>query len=244
MKKSIQLLVCSLLFSSTIAHAQWSSNDRMKGNGNVITENRKTSEYDEIKVSGFFDVDLIAGAEGNITIKGEENLLSSIKIEVENNVLKIYTEKNKNISPSNGKNIQITIPFEKISAVSLSGSGDVRTKNIIKSDNFSAQLSGSGDLNLDVEAANFDLGLSGSGDVVLKGTTKSFTSKLSGSGDINASELKSKNSDLSISGSGDMKVFCSEFLKARVSGSGDIQYSGDPKTKDTKVSGSGDISKT
>ena len=242
MKKSIQLLSALFLFSS-VATAQWSSKDRIKGNGKVITENRTTASYEEIKISGSFDVDLVSGTEGNIIVKGEENLLSSVKIEVENNVLKIYTEKNKNISPSNGKNIQITIPFEKISAVSLSGSGDVKSKNTIKTDTFSAQLSGSGDLNLDVEATTFDLGVSGSGDVVLKGNTGSFSTKLSGSGDIDAAQLKAKNADLSISGSGDIKIYCSESLKARVSGSGDIEYLGDPKTKDTKVSGSGDISK-
>lgn len=242
MKKSIQLLVCSVFFLSTIANAQWSKT-RVKGNGKIVTKNRSTTSYDEIKVSGFFDVDLVAGKEGSITVKAEENLMPYIKVEVEGNVLKVYTEKNTNISASGGKTIQITIPFEKISSVTLSGSGDVRSKNTIKSDTFSAALSGSGDLNLDVDSTTFDLAVSGSGGIVLKGNTGNFTTKLSGSGDIDAAGLKAKNVDFTISGSGDSKIFCSENLKARVSGSGDIQYLGNPKTKDTKVSGSGSISK-
>lgn len=243
MKKSIQLLATALFFITTIASAQWSSKDKIKGNGKMVTEKRTTTEYDEIKVSGWFDVDLVSGTEGKITIKGEENLLPYIKIEVEKNVLKIYTEKNKNISTSKNQSIVITVPFEKITAVSLSGSGDVKTKNTIKSDQFSAKLKGSGDLNLDVEATTLDFEMSGSGDIVLKGNSQSFTTTLSGSGDIDASELKSKNGDISLSGSGTIKVFCSESIKARVSGSGEIEYGGDPKTKDTKVSGSGEISK-
>ncbi|MEO8535226.1 MAG: head GIN domain-containing protein [Flavobacterium sp.] len=242
MKKSIQLLVCSVFLLSTIANAQWSKN-RIKGNGKVVSNNRSTAGYDGIKVSGFFDVDLVSGKEGTITVKAEENLQQYIKVQVEGNVLKIYTEKNANISPGIGKTIQITIPFEKISNVSLSGSGDVRSKSIIKSDAFTAALSGSGNLNLDVDATTFDLAVSGSGDIVLKGNTGSLTTKLSGSGDIDAASLKAKNVDITISGSGDSKVFCSENLKARVSGSGDIEYKGDPKTRDTKVSGSGNISK-
>jgi hypothetical protein len=242
MKKSIQLLVCSVFFLSTVANAQWSK-ERIKGNGKVVTNTRSTATYDDIKVMGSFDVDLVAGKEGTITVKSEENLQQYIKVEVEGNVLKIYTEKNKNISSSMGKNIQLTIPFEKISSVTLSGSGDVRSKSTIKSDSFSAKLSGSGNLNLDVDATSFNLAVSGSGDVVLKGSTETFTTKLSGSGDIDSDTLKAKNVDITISGSGDSKVFCSENLKARVSGSGDIQYKGDPKTKDTKVSGSGSISK-
>jgi hypothetical protein len=242
MKKSIQLLVCSVFLLSTVANAQWSK-ERIKGNGKVVTNTRSTASYDDIKVMGSFDVDLVAGKEGAIIVKAEENLQQYIKVEVEGNVLKIYTEKNKNISSSMGKNIQLTIPFEKISSVTLSGSGDVKSKSTIKSDSFSAALSGSGNLDLDVDATTFNLAVSGSGDVVLKGNTGDFTTKLSGSGDIDSDALKAKNVDITISGSGDSKVFCSGNLKARVSGSGDIQYKGDPKTKDTKVSGSGSISK-
>lgn len=243
MKKSIKLVVFCALFLTTMAQAQWSFKNKIKGNGNIITQKRTTASYDEIKVIGFFDVDLVSGNEGHISIKGEENLLAYIKVEVEGNVLKIYTENGKNINASKGKNISITVPFESINQVSLSGSGDVKTKNTIKASSFLAKLSGSGDLTLDVDTSKFEANLSGSGDVILTGNTENFISKLSGSGDIDASDLKAKNVDIAISGSGDSKVFCSENLKARVSGSGDIEYKGNPKNKDTKVNGSGEISK-
>jgi hypothetical protein len=238
MKKSILLVVFSALFSITIANAQWS---RIKGNGKVVTEKRTTAGYDEINVSGFFDVVLVSGTEGVISIQGEENLLPYIKVEVDGNVLKIYTEKNVNIDTK--KDIVLTVPFEQISFVSLSGSGDVMSKNTIVSPNFKAKLSGSGDLTLDVKTSDFESNLSGSGDVVLTGSSDNFVSKTSGSGDVDAINLITKNANLTISGSGDMKVNCSESLIARVSGSGDIQYKGDPEKKDTKVSGSGNISK-
>jgi hypothetical protein len=45
-----------------------------------------------------------------------------------------------------------------------------------------------------------------------------------------------------VSGSGDADVYASNSLKARVNGSGDIDYSGNPNTSDTKVLGSGSIS--
>ncbi|TRX35810.1 DUF2807 domain-containing protein [Flavobacterium sp. ZT3R18] len=240
MKKPIQLVVLSAMFFTTIANAQW-SNKRVKGNGKTITEKRTTAGYDEINVSGFFDVVLVSGKEGAITIQGEENLLPYVKVEVEGNVLKIHTE--KNISISTNKGIVLTVPFEQISFVSLSGSGDLKSKSTIVGSSFKAKLSGSGDLTLDVKTTTFETNLSGSGDVVLTGNSDSFTSKISGSGDVDAVNLVTKNSNLTVSGSGGMKVNCSESLYARVSGSGDIAYKGNPKTKDTKVNGSGEISK-
>lgn len=244
MKNSIKLFVSCSLLLTTMANAQWSSNQKIKGNGKVISEKRTTASYDGIAITGFFDVELVSGKEGNITIKGEENLLPYIKVEVVDQVLKISTEKNKYISTSKGSQIIIIVPFESINQVSLTGSGDVITKNSIKSKSFSAKLIGSGDMNLNVESNDFDVNLSGSGDMVLTGKTENLNSILNGSGDIDAANLKAKNVTVTVSGSGDNTVFCSESLHARVSGSGDIEYKGDPKKKDTKVNGSGNISKS
>lgn len=239
MKKSILLLALSACFITAKSNAQ----TKINGNGNVVTQTRTTGDYDGVRIAGFFDVDLVSGKEGKIIIKGEENLLQAIKVEVEGNELKVYVEKGTQIRTSSGKKIEITVPFQKISAVTLSGSGDVRTKNKINSDAFSAKLSGSGNFDLDVDSNNFDLTLSGSGDIVLKGKTDSFTSKISGSGNVNASNLKSKTADVTVSGSGNSVVSCETSLTGRVSGSGNIKYLGNPEKRDVKVSGSGKIYK-
>jgi len=241
MKNTTKIIVLALLLFTTLSNAQWSSGKKVKGNGNVISEKRTTADYDEIKVSGFFDVILVAGKEGVISIQAEENLMQYIKTEVEGNVLNLTTEKNVNISTNKG--VTITVPFEQISLISLSGSGDIISKNTIETSKFIAKLSGSGDMTLNVKTTEFENSLSGSGNVVLTGSTDAFVSKISGSGDVDAEKLITKNSNLSISGSGDMKVNCSMSLYARISGSGNIVYKGNPEIKDTKVSGSGEISK-
>jgi hypothetical protein len=240
MKKLIQLAVCGAFLVGFMANAQ---SEKISGNGKVVSETRTTSEYDAIKIAGSFDVDLVAGKEGKITIKGEENILAAIVVEVEDNTLKIYVKKNTNIRSSMGKKVQVTVPFEKISELSLAGSGDIKSKDSIKNDKFSAKLSGSGNFDLSIDSNSLELNLSGSGNVNLKGTADNFTTKLSGSGDIDAANLKSKNVEVNVSGSGNSKVNCNGSLTARVSGSGDIKYTGNPEKRDVKVSGSGNISK-
>jgi len=242
MKKTFKLFVFSALLISSVGNAQW-SNNKIKGNGKVVSETRTTSDYDAVRVAGSFDVDLVAGKEGKIIIKGEENLVSAIKVEVEDNVLKIYVEKGTNIRPSIGKKIEVTVPFEKISEVSLAGSGNVQSKNAIKSDKFTAKLAGSGNFNLEVNSTNLELNLSGSGNINLKGSSDSLTTKLAGSGNIEATNLKAKNVDVNVSGSGNSRVNCIENLTARIAGSGDIKYTGNPEKRDVKVSGSGSITK-
>ncbi len=241
--RKLSTLLIALVFVSA-ANAQWFGNDRIKGNGNITSEKRKTATYDKVAVSGFFDVELVSGSEGNLTIKGESNLIKYIITEVKDDVLKIKVKKGYNLRTSFNKIILITVPFKNISGVSLSGSGDVITKDVINADHFSTALSGSGDVNLEISANSTKARVSGSGDVRISGKSGSFECAVSGSGDIHAFNLKTKHADAKVSGSGNIRVNCTESIKGRVSGSGDIEFKGNPDKEDTKVAGSGDIERS
>ena len=240
MKKTV---ILSLVVVFTIScSAQWGKG--IKGNGNTVSIDRSVGEYDGIAVSGWFDVDLVDGKEGELTLEGEENLLEYIITEVENGKLVIKTEKGVNLKPSSWKDgIRITVPVESIDALSLSGSGDIVGKTTLKASDFKTAMSGSGDITLDLETESLSASMSGSGDMNLSGKTKNFDTTISGSGDIKAYDLIADNVEATVSGSADIKVTANKMLKARVSGSGDISYRGDPKKVDTKTSGSGDISR-
>ncbi|MGB5275532.1 MAG: head GIN domain-containing protein [Flavobacteriaceae bacterium] len=240
MKKLFSLSLVVILSASCTA--QWGK--KIKGNGNTVSIERNVGDYDAIAVSGWFDVDLVDGKEGELTLKGEENLLEYIKTEVKNGKLTIKVEDNLNLQPSNWNDgIRITVPVDRIDAVTLSGSGDIVGKKTIKASNFSTTMSGSGDITLEVEAQNMTATMSGSGDMNLSGKAVDFNVTVSGSGDIRAFDLEADNVEATVSGSADIKVTARENLKARVSGSGDITYRGNPAKVDTKTSGSGDISK-
>ena len=241
MKKLITLTLA--LVALTSINAQWK---KVKGNGKVVTINRETSDYDEIAVAGWFDVELVSGTEGQLTIKGEENLLEYIITEVKDNKLVIKVKKGVNLKPSSWGNdggIYVTVPVEEVEEVSLSGSGDVVSSTVLRADNFRTRISGSGDISLQIEAETVAATLSGSGDINLSGKAGNFEVRVSGSGDVKAYELQADNVEATISGSADVKVTANEMLYARVSGSGDIRYRGNPKKIDSKASGSGEISK-
>ncbi|MFS4467704.1 head GIN domain-containing protein [Maribacter sp. 2210JD10-5] len=239
--KNLAALTLVLLFTVSCT-AQWGK--KIKGNGNETTIERSTPDYDAIAVSGWFDVDLVDGNEGELTLEGESNLLEYIKTEVKDGKLIIKTEKGINLKPSNwNSGIRITVPVESVDAISLSGSGDIVGKTIIKTNSLKTVMSGSGDITLKLDAEKVDASMSGSGDITLSGNTTHFEATISGSGDIKAFDLDADNVDATVSGSADIKVTANKMLKARVSGSGDITYKGNPEKVDTKTSGSGDISK-
>lgn len=207
----------------------------------MTTITRTTSDYDGISCAGSFDYILVAGTEGTIKIEGEENLLEYIITEVKGGTLIIKTRDRINMSTSRNKTIKITIPFKDINSVSLAGSGDLWNEDKITTTNMKVALAGSGDVILNIETSITKANLAGSGDLTLKGTTNDLQVQVSGSGNIHGFDLKSINTEVTVAGSGDADVVCSGNLKARVSGSGDIRYKGNPKTEDSKVAGSGSI---
>ena len=233
--------IIALLSLSVTVSAQWGT--KVRGNGNVVTIERSVGEYDQIASAGSFDVVLVDGKEGTISLKGEENLLEYIKTEVKDGKLVIKKEKGVNLQSSGWRNgIEITIPVEEINAVRLSGSGDVVSKTTLKADTFKASLAGSGDVDLKVAAEEFKASLSGSGDMVLSGSARNFSVSVAGSGDIKAFDLEADVVEANVSGSADLQVTANQEIKARIAGSGDITYKGNPGKIDTKASGSGDIS--
>lgn len=240
MKTLIRLsLVAGLLIAGVQeVQAQW-GNKKVVGNGNVTTKTINTGNYDAIKGVGSMDVHLEKGSEGNITVTTDENLQEYIIVEVKDGALVIRTK--KNIYLKTKKGIHVTVPFQDISEVSLVGSGDIDTKDPITANNLEVNVTGSGDVVLEVNSKMLEAKVTGSGDMELSGTTDELEVRVSGSGDFKGFDLQAQNTTASVSGSGDVKVVAKNSIKARVNGSGDIVYRGNPERSDTKTSGSGDI---
>lgn len=239
--KNILGLILIALFTLS-CNAQWGK--KIRGNGKVVTIERSVGEYDAIAVAGWFDVDIVNGREGELSLKGEENLLEYIKTEVKDGKLSIKVKKGYNLQSSKWKEgILVTVPVASVNSVSLSGSGDIKGKDVLRAEDFSATMSGSGDISLNLEADAVEAVISGSGDIDLRGNARNFDVRVSGSGDVEAFGLTADHVNANVSGSANIKVTARESLTARVSGSGDILYKGDPEKVDSKTSGSGDINK-
>lgn len=240
MKTLSKLLCIAFLSASSLSFAQWGGKS-VKGNGNVTTVERSTGTYSGIKCAGFMDFKLVPGTEGKISISAESNLIEYIITEIKNDALIVKVKNNTNLKPNRNKPIIITIPYESVDHVSLSGSGDVWNEGTIVSSNFDSSISGSGDVVLKISSSTAKASVSGSGDLTLKGSATKLIAGVTGSGDFHGFDLESVDVDVSVTGSGDAGVNVSGELRARVTGSGDIEYRGNPTREDSKVTGSGSI---
>ncbi|PVW15673.1 head GIN domain-containing protein [Marixanthomonas spongiae] len=239
--KTLTRCILTAFIALTVQQAvaqNWNAS-KIKGNGHATTETVSTSDYDHIHVTGSMDVTLVNGAEGSITVKTDENLHEHLDISSNGTVLTISVK--KGISIRTKKGINVTVPFDEISEVTLVGSGDITATQTIKADNFDAGVTGFGDIILKVETNSLNAKVTGSGDMTLTGNTDDFELKISGSGDFDGRNFDANNTEVYVSGSGDGMVSAKKSIKARVNGSGNISYKGNPSQSDTKVLGSGTI---
>lgn len=233
-------LICALLCSLSVS-AQWWGSKKVRGEGPVQKENRTVTSFDELSIAGSFEVALVQGNEGSVTIEAQENLLPYITTEVKNGNLKIRTEDGVNLQPS--KPILVTVFITDVEKISLAGSGTVTSDFTLTGESLHLRLAGSGDLDISAETNFMEADLAGSGDILMKGSATRVEINIAGSGDVEAFDLKANDTSVNISGSGTAQVYCDGYLDAKIIGSGDVVYKGSPQKEDSKSIGSGKIRK-
>lgn len=191
----------------------------VRGNGVQAEELRAPGVFDAVHARGSFDVDvqIRVGAQHEVRLLGDENILPHVLTFIEDATLRLEMDGGR-YSSDRALRVEISVPDLRV--FKLSGSGDIALEGL--------------------DNAAFEARISGSGDLRAVGRTDTLKASISGSGDMRLFGLEARQASVSISGSGDIATFATETLEVRVSGSGDVRYKGQPST-DASVSGSGSV---
>ena len=209
-RASLAVLTAALLCASCIGFG-------VEGSGNVITESREVSGFNEIVLGGSGRVVVEVTGTESLTIEAEDNIMPLLETTVRSGRLRLDT--NRSISPT--VEIVYTITAATLDGLVISGSGVVEADAI--------------------DGTDFRVDISGSGDVDAEGTVSRLLSvSISGSGGFDGESLTAPEGRVEVSGSGNAVVNVTDDLEVSVSGSGDVEYLGAPRI-DSDVSGSGAI---
>lgn len=256
MKTSLFIVLLTGFFLASTA-TSCSLKDRVTGSKNYITKEVKPDPFNAIKLMGSADIIYQQDSRNHIEIYGSDNIVALLETEVNGGTLVIKFKKNVYIQ--NRGQLEVRVFSPELNKLSIHGSGDVKFANGIQTQNdieltingsgdmegsnFSCRkmaisINGSGDINLQqIQNKQCSASISGSGDIELNGKTVEAKYSIAGSGDISASELQATNVEASTAGSGAISCYASEKLVARISGSGDISYKGNPQEIDSPRKG-------
>lgn len=213
----VVLLVASMAAAETQRKRGGFFNKTVRGSGELTTEDRSVKAFTEIESNIGADMVVTVGKPQSVKVTYDDNIIDMVTTEVKGGTLVIDAD--GSFSTRSNCLIEITVPM--LEAVEFLGSGDIEVHGIT--------------------GPEFTIDISGSGDVELDGEVDELFAEISGSGEIDARKLVAKDVDIEISGSGEAVVNALASLSGEVSGSGDIRYLGEPEVVRTNVSGSGSI---
>lgn len=184
--------------------------------GETIRQTYELQDFSAIEISGAYELDVKVGGDYSVAISGHEDEMARTEISVRKGALVLGSKKRLHRANDhdghNGLTATVTLPA--LDRLSVSGVVD-------------ADISG-------VDAGAFEVNLSGVGDVTITGRCKRLDARVSGVGELNAKALECAEADIALSGMGEASVFAREMAKAEVSGMGEINIYGSPKTVDKR----------
>jgi len=208
-------------------------------------EKRNVSTFSEIALNIPATLYLEQGNDQSVRIVAGSSTLEDIITEVKGRRLIIRFPNKpqffRNYKP--GK-IEIYISVPDVDALSVSGSGDILSKEL-KSRILDMAVSGSGNIDIkDLNSEKVKASISGSGNISIGGdnVADELGVSISGSGNFDGEDFEAEKVTAHTSGSGNCKVYSNGSVMARIAGSGNIYYGGNPSI-DATVAGSGKVRK-
>ncbi|MFH1050683.1 MAG: head GIN domain-containing protein [bacterium] len=232
----------SIIFICTIFLSFSSCYEPIPGSGNIVRQEQAVfGVINSITLLNNAKVYITAGSPQKVELEVDDNFIDNIIIKVNNKKLTISS---KGIISPTVLNLYITIA--DIAELINKGSGKIIIQNNFnQGSNLWLTVSGSGNIEINnFNATECNLSNSGSGNIIANtGTINIGEYYLSGSGNVNFSSVINTNVIAKNSGSGKILVNVTDNLNATITGSGNIEYWGNPLDVTQNITGSGKLIK-
>ena len=211
------------------------------GSGTLKSQVRPVSGFSRVSLSGVGDLNITQGASESLSVEAEDNLLPLLETVVANGTLELRVKANSSLNST--KPIKYTLVVKSLSALTLSGVGNV-TSGALDVSTLDLNLSGAGKIQISsLKAQVLKAELTGVGKLaVTAGAVTSQTVNLQGTGSYNACGLSSDTAKITVGGTSKALVSVKSSLVVVGSGIGSVQYLGSP-TLEQSNSGLGSVTK-
>jgi hypothetical protein len=191
-------------------------------------ETRSVGNFSGVSFSGAYDVTLQNSNETKVIVTGSDDVPNEdIITEVKGNMLHVRFKDNRRYRNIN-KSPKIVVYYKSIDCIENSGAVNLKNEGTLKCNSLKIDISGAGNMNLNLETEKLKVDMSGAGNLDLKGTATKQEYDMSGAGNVKAFDLVGQNVSLDISGASNAKVHAKSSLDVDISGAGKVRYRGNP----------------
>jgi len=192
----------------------------LTGNGTPVTITRKTAAYDAVLVNSSFEVELVKGEPGTITLNLDENLADYVEVYVKKGKLHIKLDDDYRLGDFTV--LKVVVPVQNLRELAIAGSGKIYAE-----DGF--------------ETPELKISIAGSGSITLPGSVQELEINIAGSGSVHLPDLIARNVAVNIAGSGEVLVHPVDKLEVNIVGSGVVLYNRKPAQIKTHSIGAGKV---
>lgn len=234
MRSLVLTLVFALLFSS----CDFVFNG-IKGNGKIVEKQMEITDFNSIKVGGGFNVYLERSSAPGVRVEADENLMEHIRIYNRGETLIIDSRKNF----YNYRSLKVYVSYVNIEAVDISGGVNLYASGNIEADDFSLEMSGGSDADIEIVATKLVVDMRGGVDLDLKYTGAEMDLSGSGGTDCRLSLFDLDRSTFSLSGGCDASVIGhANYTEISCTGGSDFNARGfEAQKANVSASGAADV---
>jgi len=212
--------------------------DGVKGDRNVVTQDRNiSSDFDAIHASYGIDVKLTMGSNVSLTLEADENLHDIIRTEVEDGVLRIYSEKNI----YSAKKRMVYVTANEVNEVKATSGSSVTSENTIKTEEFIVKTTSGANVNLELDAESTSSSATSGSNIRLSGKTQKLTASSTSGANVRAKSLEAKICEARATSGSVMSVHATQELDAKATSGANISCSGNPEVVKKNSSSGGSI---
>ena len=202
----------------------------LAGPATAATRNFGIEDFDRIRITGPFKVQLVTGVAPFAKATGSSDAIDGVSIEVQGRTL-IVRRNSSNWSSFPGQNsgpVTISIGTHDLSVASLNGSG-VLAINHVKGASFQLSVDGAGSASVgNIAVDTLDVGISGSASATIAGTAPQLTANLLGASSFDGSALSAKDATIGAHGTAVAKLTATDAVKVDADGPVTLTFSGNP----------------
>lgn len=236
----IRVMKYSILILFAVAMLGTACNNCIEGTGSATDERRATADFSSIEANTTYEVllhQLPAGESAYVIVNAQENLLPVIITEVSKNTLTLSTDGCvKATSP-----IIVHVFTPNYASINSRGTGNISGNEGIKAEELTIDNRGTGSIEVITKGSSVEIRNSGTGNVTVEGNTQKLAVDNRGTGNINAQNLRSNDANVDSRGTGNVFIQVHSSLDIKLSGTGDVEYEGNPQDIKQSNKGTGKI---
>jgi len=219
----------------------WGNQEKVRGNGEVASEDRAVAAFSGIKVCCSLVVEVRQGATQSVKVKAESNLLPYVETSVIGGRLEVDFKRKVNIKANEKIVVYVTTP--ELDYVSSSSASSVIGKSAFSGEELELRVSSAGFVDVEFSGDLVRANANSGGRIELSGSGANLKAVASSGAKVQAGDFVAATGKASASSGGGVKVNVTDNLDAKASSGGNVRYQGKPASVAADKSSGGSIRK-